>query len=173
MRKVKLFIATSFDGFIAKTDGNIDWLFTDKDYGYSDFYQSIDTILMGNNTYKQILNFGADFPYADKTNYVFSKQPQNHTEFVRFVSGDIVSFVASLKATEGKDIWLVGGGQVNAVLLDRSLIDEMILSIHPIALGEGLPLFAGGSRSHNFQLMSYQAFASGLMQLVYQSKSRL
>jgi dihydrofolate reductase len=169
MRKVKLFIATSLDSFIATTDGGVDWLFGDRDYGYRDFYNSIDTTLMGNNTYKQILEFGVDFPYTDKTNYVFSKQPQKDTEFVSFIGEDedLVSFVVSLKQKEGKDIWLIGGGEINAFFLSHHLIDEMILSVHPVILGPGLPLFAGQLRQQDLRLLNCKTFPSGLAQLVY------
>ena len=75
MRKVVLFIATSLDGFIARKDGSIDWLFSDQDYGYTDFYASIDTTLTGHATYKQTKTFG-EFAFPGKTNYIFSCSPQ-------------------------------------------------------------------------------------------------
>jgi dihydrofolate reductase len=109
MRQVKLFIATSPDGFIADKNGGIDWLFTDQDYGYADFYASIDTTLTGYKTYEDILGFG-EFPYPGKTNYVFSRHPrQADNNPVRFISGEIAAFVQQLKQETGRDIWLVGG----------------------------------------------------------------
>ena len=129
MRNVKLFIATTLDGYIAGPNGEIDWLKIggDLDYGYQEFYASIDTTLMGHSTYRLTLAV-PEFPYPDKTNYVFTRgTPPPDTPHVRFVTGDIAGFVRSLKQESGSDIWLVGGGQVNTVLLRRDLIDEMVL----------------------------------------------
>ena len=171
MRKVKLFIATSLDGFIADKNGGIDWLFTDQDYGYADFYASIDTTLTGYKTYEDILGFG-EFPYPGKTNYVFSRQHQQagHNP-VTFIATDIAGFVRQLKQQPGQDIWLVGGGQINEVLLQAGLIDVLIVSIHPVVLGEGRPLFAGHAGMQDFKLMASKDFESGLVQLTYQVKT--
>jgi dihydrofolate reductase len=170
MRKVKLFIATSLDGFIAAKNGGIDWLFTDQDYGYTDFYASIDTTLTGYNTYKDILGFG-EFPYPGKTNYVFSRHHQQADKNpVTFISSDIAAFVRQLKQAPGQDIWLVGGGQINEVLLQAGLIDELIVSIHPTILGEGRPLFAGRTQRQDLHLSGSKTFETGLVQLIYQVK---
>ena len=166
MRKLKLYIATSLDGYIAGPNGEIDWLCVggDADYGYKEFYDSIDTTLMGNSTYP--LTLTADkFPYPDKINYVFTKgTPPQDTVHVRFVSGDITAFVRSLKEQPGKDIWLVGGGQINTVMLKAGLIDEMILTAFPLVLGEGIPLFAPGATRHPFKTVSCQTYDTGLIQ---------
>jgi dihydrofolate reductase len=168
MRKVKLFIATSLDGFIADKNGGIDWLFTDQDYGYADFYASIDTTLTGYKTYEDILGFG-EFPYPGKTNYVFSRRhQQTDGNPVTFIADDIAGFVQQLKQEPGRDIWLVGGGQINEELLKAGLIDELIVSIHPTILGEGRPLFAGRNRRQDFKLTGSKTFETGLVQLSYQ-----
>jgi dihydrofolate reductase len=172
MRPVKLFIATSLDGFIADKNGGIDWLFTDQDYGYADFYAAIDTTLTGYKTYADMLGFG-EFPFRGKTNYVFSRHHhQADDNPVTFISADIAAFVQQLKQQPGKDIWLVGGGQINEVLLQAGLIDELIISIHPIMLGEGRPLFAGRTERQDFTLTGTRAFETGLVQLNYQVKDR-
>lgn len=169
MRKIKLFIAQSLDGFIARADGQVDWLFTDDDYGYHEFYASIDTTLMGRRTYEELAAFGGDFPYPEKTNFVLTRNPElTNNSDVTFISVDAVTFVNKLKAQEGGDIWLIGGGQLNAGLLNAGLIDEMILSVHPIILGEGIPLFAHGTGEAHFQLLGGQVFPSGLVQFTYQ-----
>jgi dihydrofolate reductase len=127
MGKLRLYIAASLDGYIAGPNGEIDWLDAggDLDYGYTDFYASIDTTLMGNSTYQLTLSV-PEFPYPDKTNYVFTRKARPpDTEHARFVSGDIGGFVRSLKEEPGGDIWLVGGGQVNTVMLNEGLIDEV------------------------------------------------
>ncbi len=166
MRKLKLYIATSLDGYIAGPNGEIDWLNVggDADYGYQEFYSSIDTTLMGNSTYPLTLA-GDKFPHPDKTNYVFTKgTPPQDTVHVRFVSGDIAAFVRSLKVQPGKDIWLVGGGQINTVMLNANLIGEMILTVFPLVLGEGVPLFASVATRHPFKTVSCQTYDTGLIQ---------
>ena len=124
-----LYIATTLDSYIAGPNGEIDWLDAggDLDYGYKEFYTSIDTTLMGNSTYALTLTV-PKFPYPDKTTYVFTRgTPPPDTSNVRFVSGDISAFVRSLKQESGKDIWLVGGGQINTVMLD-SLVKSLCRS---------------------------------------------
>ncbi len=166
MRKLKLYIAMTLDGYIAGPNGGIDWLDAggDFDYGYKDFYTSIDTTLMGNSTYKMILTF-PKFPYQDKTNYVFTRDtPPPDTPNVRFVSGDIGAFVRSLKKESGKDIWLVGGGQINTIMLNEGIIDEMILTIFPLTLGEGIPLFAPSAMRSLFKTVDCETYETGLIQ---------
>lgn len=166
MRKLKLYIATSLDSYIAGPDGEIDWLEAggDADYGYQEFYASIDTTVAGNTTHKLTLTFGK-FPYPDKTNYVFTRgSPPPDTAHVRFVSGDIAAFVRSLKEQSGKDIWLVGGGQVNTVMLNAGLIDDVILTVFPLVLGVGTPLFAPGARRSSFKTVGCNSYETGLIQ---------
>jgi dihydrofolate reductase len=168
MRKVVLFIATSLDGFIAGKDGNIDWLYTDGDFGYSEFYKSIDTTLMGHNTYKDILQFGS-FPYPDKRNFVFTRKEREPDQNpVAFITGGVANFVRELKSEKGKNIWLVGGGQINSILLNNNLIDQMIISIHPKVLGDGIPLFKNESLTNlEYRLENHKVFERGLVQLTY------
>jgi dihydrofolate reductase len=168
MRKLKLFTATSIDGFITGKDEDLTWLFADGDYGYKDFYDSIDTTLSGYNTYRLTLTFGT-FPYPDKTNYVFSRLHQHREETpVTFISTDPCLFVKKLKEKRGKDIWLVGGGQINSLLLNGGLIDELIISVHPIILGKGILLFEGIPNQTALQIIKSQTFESGLLQVTYQ-----
>lgn len=178
MRKLVLYIAASIDNFIAKPDGSIDWLnnpeydpLPGEDYGYAAFCESIDTTLMGNATYQEVLGFDIPFPYPDKTNYVFSRSENkgNH-EFVRFISGDIAGFTKQLKARPGNDIWLIGGGQINTIMLESGLIDKIILTIIPITLGDGIPLFQKGSVETKFVLEKSQSFETGLVQLTFNKK---
>jgi dihydrofolate reductase len=172
MRQVILYIAASLDNFIARPDGSVDWLSSpeflipDEDYGYNDFYQTIDTTLMGNSTYRFILDQDVPFPYPDKTNYVFSRSGKNRdTEFVRFIPNDPAGFVSQLKQETGDDIWLIGGGQINKILLNNDLIDKMILTIIPMTLGEGIPLFHGKYKEVKFKLETSKSYQSGIVQL--------
>jgi len=172
VRKVVLYIASSLDNFIARPDGSVDWLSSpefllpNEDYGYNDFYPTIDTTLMGNSTYKFILDQDVPFPYPDKTNYVFSRSANNHvTEFVRFISEAPTDFVRRLKQEKGEDIWLIGGGQINSILLDKDLIDKIILTLIPMTLGEGIPLFHGKYKEVKFNLEDSKSYQNGIVQL--------
>jgi dihydrofolate reductase len=167
MRKVVLFTAASLDGFIAGPAGEIEWLFTDRDYGFSPFFASADTTLSGYNTYKLAASFPT-FPYPGTTNYVFSRKHQKRDNNpVEFIASDPAEFVSTLKQQSGRTIWLVGGGMLNTALLNSRLIDEMILSVHPIVLGRGIPLFGGNPRNHTLSLVGTESFTSGLVQLTY------
>ncbi len=173
MRKIKLYIAVSIDGYIAQSDGGVAWLDEipnpdQTDYGYFDFYKSIDTTLMGNATYQQILTFDIPFPYADKTNYVFSRKEQVDNEDVKFVRKNVSDFVEELQSQKGGDIWLIGGGQLNAAFLEEGLIDEIIVSIMPIVLGSGMPLFAVQNIKSRFNLKKVVSFQSGVVQTTYE-----
>jgi len=178
MRPLILYIAASLDHYIARPDGNVDWLhapeytIAGEDYGYQGFYDSVDTILMGNKTYQLIEGFEGAFPYAGKTNYVFSrKEDHPKNEHVTFVSEDLPDFVRRLKRSEGQNIWLVGGGQINTLFLQHGLIDRMILTLIPRMLGMGIPLFSGPTTDRSFTLESCQSYRSGLVQLTYQKKT--
>ncbi len=171
MRKIRLFIASSLDGYIARTSGDVDWLFTDADYGYAEFFDSIDTVLMGGKTYRQILEFG-EYPYKGKKGFVFSKTLQGKNDDVEFVGGDIKSFIDKLRNDSGGDIWLVGGAEIIHYFIKERLLDELILSIHPIILGDGIPLIVkDASLSTKLQLKEVKTFDSGLLQVSYDLKT--
>jgi dihydrofolate reductase len=140
LRKIKLFIACSLDGYIAKEDGSVNWLPENADSGYDQFYSSIDTVLMGKKTYEQILTF-CKYPYTDKISYVFTRNPkQKKDENVEFTS-EVEEFTKKLVSSSGKDIWLVGGSEIASTFLNLRFVDELILSIIPVVLGKGIPLF--------------------------------
>jgi len=168
MRKIVLFIATSIDGFIAGKNGDTNWLYTDGDFGYKEFYDSIDTTIMGYNTYFFIKQF-EQFPYPDKKNYVFSRsnrEPDGNP--IEIIFSDVVEFTRELRSQKGRNIWLVGGSQINSMLINVGLIDEMIISIHPVALGQGIKLFKEEDlRNFQFKLVKHQVFERGLVQLTY------
>jgi len=172
MRKVKLFIANSLDGFIARPDGSVDWLFTDGDYGMRDFFKSVDTALMGRETFDWSLKFGgAPDAFKAMTYYVFSRSHRSEVaEGVQFVSGDIRAFVERLRHAEGRDIWLMGGGKLVESFLKERLIDEFILTIHPIILGAGIPLFRGESQQTDLKLIKCKSYKSGIVQVHYERK---
>ena len=174
MRKIILFTALSIDGYIAREDGDISWLnnpefaMEGEDYGYADFYRSVDTTLMGNKTYRQVMGFEMPFPYPDKENYVFTRSEEEEpTDEVMFVTGNIADFVRELKDQEGSDIWLVGGGEVNTYLLEHGLIDRLILTRMPVALGSGIPLFRETGPESHFTLSHHTPYQNGVVQQVY------
>lgn len=173
MRKIKLYIAISLNGKIAKADGSVQWLEDipnpeQSDYGYFAFYDSIDTTIQGSSTYNQIMGWDIDFPYPDKTNYVLtSKADAEDTEFVRFIKKDHTAFIQNLKQQAGADIWLIGGGGANTTLLNAGLIDELHIHVMPIVLSEGIDLFADFPKETTLQLLDSKAYASGVVEMRY------
>lgn len=168
MRKISLFIASSLDGYIARESGEIDWLFTDQDYGYTEFIAEVDTLIMGNKTYQQVLGFG-EYPYSDKEVFVLSKTLQGETENkAKFVNADWQGFINDLRHSSGGVIWLVGGGKTIHYFLKHGFIDELILSIHPIILGSGIPLFVNDSSIETvLDFKDVKNYNSGLVQISY------
>lgn len=170
MKRVKLFIATSLDGYIARPNGDIDWLYTDQDYGYTDFLQTVDTILMGGKTYRQVLGFG-DWPYATKQSFVFTHDLEAKSqEDITFIHHDITGCVRRLKEGSGKDIWLVGGAEINTILLEAGLIDELWIFQMPVLLGAGIPLFNQTKKENWLQIKDVEEFDSGLLKTIYHKK---
>ena len=175
-RKVILFSAMSLDGFIAKNNGDIDWLDhvpnkDETDHGYRKFYQTIDTTIIGRKTYEQILSFDSEFPYPDKKNYVFSHKVRKSTNYVEFISDDIVNFINELKTKPGKDIWIVGGGQINSKLLENNIIDILHLQIFPIILNQGIPLSNCNLDEIKFKLIKTEVFPTGVIGVLYEKEN--
>lgn len=168
MRKIKLFIATSLDGYIARPDGAVDWLPTDgNDYGYQDFISTIDTTLMGGKTYRDVLSFGV-FPYAQLENYIFTRnRGMKKAPNVKYVSGDIAKFTHALKSEAGKDIWLIGGSEIITEIYNQGLIDEYIITVIPIILGKGIPMFFALEKQAILKLIGSKVYPSGVVQLSY------
>lgn len=164
----------SLDGYIATPDGGIEWLNeipnpNKEDYGYNTLLDSVDTVLMGGRTYHEIIGFGVPWPYKDKQTYVISRNNTNVTpdEKVEFITEVIYQKIAALKEADGKDIWLVGGGELTTILLNRDLIDEMQIAIIPTILGEGLPLFPNKPKTSKWTLVENKSFSTGLVLLTY------
>lgn len=162
MNRIILYIAASLDGFIARKNGEVNWLFTDQDYGYPEFYKKIDAVVMGNKTYKQALSFGES--YKGKECYVFSRNKKGKKGNATFVSEDIKKFVKRLKG----NVWLVGGSQIIKEFLNHNLIDEYRIFVHPILLGNGIPLFQGDFHEIKLKFMGAKSYSSGLIELKYE-----
>lgn len=132
---------------------------------------STDTTLMGHSTYKPIPDFDIPFPYPDKINYVFSRSKHPDTEHVRFVQQNVAAFTTQLKQQPGQQIWLIGGGQLNTLLLNAGLIDEIILTLLPTLLGGGIPLLAQGAQEQQLQLLGSKCYSNGFVQIRYSINS--
>lgn len=172
MRKVKLFIATSLDGFIAAPDGGIDWLSMvekpGEDYGYAAFDATTDTVIMGRKTYEKVLSFGIDYPHRNKQSYIITQTlAASGDAKIHFYGGDLSELITGLKKTTGKDIFVDGGAQVVNALLKEQLIDEFIISVIPVLLGDGIRLFGGVFPGQKLKLQQVKHFDSGLVQSHY------
>lgn len=175
-RKIIAHVATSADGFIARADGSVDWLDRPQpkgNYGMGAFYKSIDTILWGRETYDMALRFqekgvpGSAFDTRVK-NYVFTHKPPSAVpKGVEFVNESIKAFARRLRAAEGKDIWIMGGAGIIASFLDEAEIDEFILAVIPVLIGEGIPLLAPRHRMVPLKLIASTKFSDGVVKLHY------
>ena len=172
-RKVVVHIGTSADGYIARPDGDLEWLMSRPKpqglYGMSAFMNSIDTKLLGRKTFERSLRLGAKFTSNTRT-IVFSRQarPAHAPSAVEFVNGAIGPFVARLREQHGKDIWLMGGGELIASFLDAHAIDEFVITVAPVFIGDGIPLIARAYRNVALDLDSVEQFEDGVVQLRYQ-----
>ncbi|MFN8207500.1 MAG: dihydrofolate reductase family protein [Bacteroidales bacterium] len=172
MRKVILYTAVSLDGFIAGPDNEIDWLFSDEDYGYQAFYETIDCLLWGHTTWKLVQGLKGFEIDTSRMNYIFTRNDlKSDYPKVQYVSKGIPEFVKDLKMKEGRDIWLVGGGYANSILLQAGLVDDMVLSYHPVVLGNGKPLFQPVPVQQDFKTRRVEKFASGLIQIWLRKES--
>jgi dihydrofolate reductase len=175
-RNVIVHIATSADGYIARPDGDLEWLTSRPApkgfYGMDAFMRSIDTKLLGRKTYEVSLHMGAKFDSKSR-HIVFSRQapPADAPPGVEFVSGAIGPFVSRLREQPGKDIWLMGGGELIASFLDEQAIDEFVISAAPVFIGDGIPLIARRHRHVPLELRSMERYDDGLVQLHYRIQS--
>jgi dihydrofolate reductase len=171
-RKIIVNLATSADGFIARKDGDIEWLDRIPPpkgfYGLVKFARSIDTKLMGRKTYDISLQLGEKFDSNTKY-YVFTQHRESVQKQggVEFVTEPIETFAKKLRESEGKDIWLMGGAEIIAAFLDAGAIDEFIISIVPIFIGEGIPLMTSRYRDIPLNLYVSEQFPDGVVQLHY------
>jgi dihydrofolate reductase len=172
-RNIIVYIATSADGYIARPDGDVGWLDRPRpkgNYGYSTFFKSIDTILWGRKTYSKGIEMGmkASGFGPGIENYVFSRRPQKSPgPGFEFVNEPIKSFAQRLRAQPGKDIWMMGGGEIIAAFLDEGEIDEFSIHVIPILIGEGIPLIQSRHRSIPLKLLSTKKFPDGVVHLNY------
>jgi len=171
IRKVVLYIAVSLDGFIAKPNDDLSFLSIveqeGQDYGYADFVKTIDAVIVGRKTYDKVISMGFDFPHADKDAYIITRTPRPDLGSIKFYTGDLKSLIAKLKSENGKNIFCDGGAEIVNELLKDSLIDEFIISVIPILVGNGTQLFKNGLPEQKLELISVKHFEKGLTQLHY------
>ena len=175
--KASAFIATSLDGYIARRDGTLDWLFasaptggdTAEDYGYREFIASVDTIVMGRNTYEKVRTFGA-WPYEGKRVVVLTSRPLDIPpelrDSVRTAAGTPEDVVAALAASGVKHAY-VDGGQTIQRFLDAGLLESLIVSTVPVLIGDGVRLFGPTRGDIPLQHVRTRAFPTGLVQNEY------
>lgn len=172
MGQTILYTAVSLDGYIADTERKIDFLvhprfeLPDEDYGYEVFMHGIDTIVMGYNTYAQILHFEGGYPYKGKHSIVLSRDTNIPLadENVEVFTEGAVTLLKELKE-QGKRIWIVGGGATNARFHEANLIDELILTYIPTMLGNGIPLFRENEGKSEWKTEGVRSYPNGLVQL--------
>lgn len=173
MRKISLFIAMSLDGYIADSRGGVDWL---KGQGcdnenidaYSEFVKNIDTIIMGWNTYYQVVIelSPQEWVYNDFTTYVITHKEHASSEKIRFVNIDPVDLAQRLKAETGKDIWVCGGANIVQQFVNENLIDCYYITVIPTLLGAGIRLFENGRHEIKLKLLRTQSY-NGMTDLIY------
>lgn len=172
-RRIIVYIATSADGYIARSDGNVDWLDRPRpagNYGMAAFFRSIDTIIWGRRTYDESLARGGAPDVGQKIkNYVFTHHPpEAGTPGVEFVNQPVGDFARRLRGQPGKDIFMMGGGGVIASFLDAGQIDDFMVHVIPTFIGEGIPLIRPDRRTVKLRLVSTHRFADGVVRLHYQ-----
>jgi dihydrofolate reductase len=184
MRKIILGLGISLDGYIARKNGAVDWLSMDWDYDWTAFFKTIDVVLMGRKSWEVALGMNpkkkskskASNPYGGMETYVFSNTLETSgVEGVKIVSGDLKEFVANLKANDGKNIWLSGGGELAKSFLNENLVDEIHLGIVPHLLGAGIPLFPELTREVPLRLISCKSYKhkkeeNAMVELFYEVK---
>jgi dihydrofolate reductase len=179
MKKVVLDVAVTLDGFIEGPNGEIDWCIMDDDMNFDGFLSGIDTIFYGRVSYDTWGNFQpAEHASATehllwkgvhaKNKFVFSSQNRQDDK-ATFISSDIANKVSDIKKQDGKDIWLYGGASLIKTFIRLNLIDIYRLSVHPIALGSGKPLFEDLKERVGLKLIKTNVFKSGVVQLIYES----
>ena len=176
MRKISLFIATSLDGYIAKPDDDLSFLRLiekeGEDYGYAEFTNTIDTLIVGRRTYDYVLEEIGPSHYdnGQRDVYVITRTERPQAGRTIFHTGNISELVKRLKSEKGKNIYCDGGAEVIDELLKQDLIDEFIISVIPVLLGDGTRLFKDGRPEQILELISVKAFETGLTQLHYKKK---
>lgn len=174
MRNVTFGVGNSVDNYIARKNDAVDWLHWGEEVASisAKFWKTIDTVLMGRKTFEVALRFGTT-SYPRVKNYVFSRtMKESPDRRVEIISEDAAEFVRDLKSQEGKGICVMGGGELAASLFEADLIDELVLNIHPVLLGSGIPLFLEMKRQIDLELVDCKTLKNGCVAVWYRVKNR-
>ena len=173
MRKVTFGGANSLDNYLARPDHAVDWLMWSREAAEvtAEYWKTVDTVLMGRKTYEVALRQTKGEGFPGVTSYVFSRTLKElPTAGATLVSEDAVGFVRDLKQREGKDICLMGGGELANSLFGAGLIDEIGFNLHPVLLGSGIPLFLPMPRQIDLELIECRSFQNGCVLVRYRVK---
>jgi len=176
MRKLSLFIASSLDGYIAKPNDDLSFLkLVEKegeDYGYAKFTSTIDTIIIGRKTFNYVLKEIGPSHYdnGERDVYVMTRTERPSVGKIKFYTANLTELVHRLKSENGKNIYCDGGAEIINELLKNDLIDELIISVIPILLGNGIRLFKDGRPEQTLEFVTSKTFDTGLIQLYYKRK---
>ncbi|WP_256009809.1 dihydrofolate reductase family protein [Desertivirga xinjiangensis] len=177
MRRLSLFIATSLDGYIAKPNDDLSFLkLVEKegeDYGYAEFTSRIDTCIIGRKTYDYVVKeIGVShYDNGERDIYVITRTERPDVGRIKFYTGNLPDLIEKLRSEEGKNIYCDGGAEIINEFLKTDLVDEMIISVVPILLGNGTKLFQDGRPEQTLEFMSAKTFDTGLVQLHYKRHS--
>lgn len=177
-RKIILDLAVTLDGFIEGKKGEVDWCIMDPDMNFNDFLHQIDTILYGRKSYELWGKYTPETGVTEtekelwelvhsKQKYVLSRTQKGSDNSAIFINDQILEEVNTLKNQPGKDIWLYGGASLITTFIKLGLVDEFRLSVHPVVLGEGKPLFMDLQERVKLKLVNTRTFSSGVVQLIY------
>ena len=174
--KVSVFIATSLDGFIARKNGRIDWLIaadeqnSTEDYGYQEFYDAIDCLVMGRNSLEKIIDF-PEWPYEDKRVVVLSNTleevPAQHVDKFELYSGSLNELVKRLEIDGYKNLYIDGGKTIQS-FINNGLVTDMTITTIPVLLGEGLPLFAKIKQDIKLTHLETKSYPNGFVKSTYE-----
>lgn len=177
-RRIILDLAVTLDGFIEGENGEVDWCIMDSEMAFMNFLNQVDTIMYGRKSYDLWGQYTPGIEDTDtekemwelvhsKEKYVFSRTKKGTDNKIKFINGNISEEVNKLKNKPGKDIWLYGGAGLITTFIELGLVDEFRLSVHPVILGEGRPLFIDIKQRLNLKLINTRTFSSGIVQLIY------
>src|ERR1700674_3634631 len=172
MREIVLGVGISLDGYIARPNGAVDFLFMPKDYSMASCLSTVDVAIMGRKTFDvAVKTSGGSFSGSSMATYVFShSEPPGERSGVTFINESPATFVQQLPQSPGKDIWLIGGGarELARDFLKADLVDELCLGMVPVLLGEGIPLFLSSFPQRDFSLVENKSYSRGLIALKFE-----
>jgi dihydrofolate reductase len=169
VRRVVYAVSISLDGYIARRNGDVDFLVMPEDYSMEAFFETIDTAVMGRKTFEVSRRMGGPPPGWSTPMFVLSRTaPAGEHEGVVFAGEAPGEFVAALRQRPGKNIWLMGGGELAAAFLAEDLVDELHLGVVPVLLGEGIPAFPAGFPQRDLVLVDSLTYSKGLISLRYE-----